>query len=113
MKSLLETFAAKGLTSQANFIGRQESAFWIRVRRNQLLAGWVCDLTDEDSQAYLKLLLDADFARVSTTASEGFLMLKIRNDLMGFGVFLPATELRDVCARFERQALVEHSQAFR
>lgn len=106
--SLLDTFGAKGLTSQVNFVNENEAAFWIRARRNQLLAKWACDLTDEDNQAYLKLLLDADFARVSTTASEGFLMLKIRNDLMGFGVFLSSAELKDVCARFERQALVEH-----
>ena len=81
---------------------------WIRARRNQLLAKWACDLTDEDNQNYLKLLLDADFARVSTTAAEGFLMLKIRNDLMGFGIFLSSAELRDVCSRFERQAMLEH-----
>jgi hypothetical protein len=44
---------------------------------------------------------------VDSKATEGFLMLKIRNDLMGFGIFLSPEELRDVCARFERQALLE------
>lgn len=106
--AILDTFHAKGLTSQAAYRSRDEAAFWIRARRNRLLAGWACDLTDEDSQNYLRLLLDADFARVSTSATEGFLMLKIRNDLMGFGIFLSSAELKDVCRRFEQQALLEH-----
>jgi len=105
--AILETFHAKGATSQAAYRSQDEAAFWIRARRNRLLAGWACDLTDEDSQNYLRLLLDADFARVSTSATEGFLMLKIRNDLMGFGIFLSPAELKDVCRRFEQQALLE------
>lgn len=106
--SILDTFAAKGTTSQANFVGAAERAFWVRARRNRLLADWACDLTDENNQAYLRLLLDADFAKVETRAEEGFLMLKIRNDLMGFGIFLSPDELKDVYRRFERQALLEH-----
>lgn len=107
---ILDTFHAKGLTSQIVYRNADEAAFWVRARRNRLLAGWVCDLTDEDSQNYLRLLLDADFARVSTSAIEGFLMLKIRNDLMGFGIFLSPAELREVCQRFEQQAWLERSQ---
>lgn len=105
--SLLNTFSAKGGSSQAGFVHGREAEFWMRARRNHLLADWACDLTDENNQAYLKLLLDADFAKVETRAAEGFLMLKIRNDLMGFGVFLSAEELQDVCHRFERQAWLE------
>lgn len=108
--AILETFHAKGLTSQASYRNRDEAAFWVRARRNRLLAAWVCDLTDEDSQNYLRLLLDADFARVSTSAEEGFLMQKIRNDLMGFGIVLSPAELKDVCQRFERQAWLEHQE---
>lgn len=105
--SILDTFTAKGTSSQANFVGKAEEAFWVRARRNRLLADWACDLTDENNQAYLKLLLDADFAKVETSAEEGFLMLKIRNDLMGFGVFLTPEDLKDVYRRFERQAWLE------
>lgn len=105
--SILDSFHAKGTSSEAVFVGDREAAFWVRARRNSLLADWACDLTDENNQAYLKLLLDADFARVESSAEEGFLMLKIRNDLMGFGVFLSAEELKDVCRRFERQAWLE------
>lgn len=108
--SILDTFAAKGTSSQANFIGKAEEAFWVRARRNHLLADWACDLTDENNQAYLRLLLDADFAKVETSAEEGFLMLKIRNDLMGFGVFLSSEDLKDVCTRFERQAWQERQR---
>lgn len=104
---ILDTFAAKASTSQAAFVGNAEETFWVRARRNHLLADWACDLTDENNQAYLRLLLDADFAKVETRAEEGFLMLKIRNDLMGFGVFLTADQMKDVCARFERQAWLE------
>lgn len=105
--SILETFHAKGLTSQAAHRHESEAAFWVRARRNRMLAEWVCDLTDEDKQNYLRLLLDADFAKVSTQATEGFLLLKIRNDLMGFGIFLPADEMKDVCERFHRQAWLD------
>ncbi len=105
--SIVDTFHAKGSTSQAAFVAGREASFWVRARRNKLLAEWACDLTDEDNQNYLKLLLDADFAKVESKATEGFLMLKIRNDLMGFGIFLSPGELSDVCARFERQALLE------
>jgi Domain of unknown function (DUF1476). len=108
--SVLDAFAAKGGTSQAGFIHEREAGFWIRARRNRLLADWACDLTDENNQAYLRLLLDADFAKVESKAAEGFLMLKIRNDLMGFGVFLSAEELRDVCRRFEQQAWLERQK---
>ncbi|MGE5517213.1 MAG: ATPase inhibitor subunit zeta [Bacteroidota bacterium] len=104
---ILDTFAAKASTSQAAFVGNAEETFWVRARRNHLLADWACDLTDENNQAYLRLLLDADFAKVETRAEEGFLMLKIRNDLMGFGVFLTADQMKDVCAWFERQAWLE------
>lgn len=108
--SILDSFTAKGTTSQAEFIGNAEAAFWVRARRNRLLADWTCDLTDENNQAYLRLLLDADFAKVESRAEEGFLMLKIRNDLMGFGVFLSAEALKDVCQRFERQAWLERQR---
>ncbi len=107
MSTFLETFAAKGSTSQAGYIHGTEEAFWIRARRNQLLAKWACDLTDEDSQTYLKVLLDADFARVESKAAEGFLLLKIRNDLMGFGIFLSPEQIREFNAAFEQQALLE------
>jgi hypothetical protein len=108
--SLLESFTAKGTSSQAAFVSSAEAHFWVRARRNHLLAEWACDLTGENNQAYLRLLLDADFAKVETTAEEGFLMLKIRNDLMGFGVFLSPEDLKDVCRRFERQAWLERQQ---
>ncbi len=107
MTTLLETFAAKAATSQTGYVHDSETVFWTRARRNRLLAQWACDLTDNDTQTYLRLLLDADFARVESKAAEGFLLLKIRNDLMGFGVFLTARQIREVCAEFEQQALLE------
>lgn len=98
----LGAFEAKGSVSQAAFVHDRESAFWLRARRNKLLADWACDLTDEDNQAYLKLLLDEDFAR---WGDDAFLMVKIRNDLAGFGVFLTQKQLADVCDGLERQVL--------
>lgn len=108
--SVLDAFSAKSGNSQAGFVHDSEAGFWIRARRNRLLADWTCDLTDEDNQAYLRLLLDADFAKVESKAVEGFLMLKIRNDLMGFGVFLSAQDIKDVCLRFEQQAWQERQK---
>lgn len=107
MSDLIHTVAAKGATSQMNFIAGQEAAFWVRARRNRLLADWFSDLTDENVQSYLKLLLDADFAKVESREAEQWILVKIRNDLMGFGVFLAMAEMRDQLHRFETQALLE------
>lgn len=111
MGDFVHTVDAKGVTSQFNFIAGQESAFWIRARRNHLLAQWFSDLTDESQQAYVQLLLDADFARVQTRESEAWILIKIRNDLMGFGVFLSLEQLREVAERCRLQAWQErHGQ---
>ena len=104
MKFIIEAFNAKNKLSQSGFVSQSEAAFWVRARRNKLLAQWTCDLTDEDNQTYLKLLLDADFAKVTTTEGENFLLLKIKNDLMGFGVFLSTEQLNQVFEHFELQA---------
>lgn len=101
--SFEDMMSGKGLVSQNRFIHEHEAQFWVRARRNRMLADWTCDLTDESNQAYLRLLLDEDFAR----RDEGILLLKIKNDLAGFGVFLSMAEIQDVCRRFEQQALIE------
>lgn len=111
MSDFIHTVDAKGMTSQMNFVANQEAGFWARARRNQMLARWFSDLTDENDQSYLKLLLDADFAKVETREAELWILVKIRNDLKGFGVFLPMAELRDVSLRFERQAWLERQEA--
>jgi hypothetical protein len=100
----LDAYGAKAGASQAAFVHEREAAFWLRARRNRLLADWACDLTDENNQAYLKLLLDEDFAR---WGDDAFLMVKIKNDLMGFGVFLTEAQLAQVCEEFERRVLTE------
>lgn len=111
MGDFVHTVDAKGVTSQFNFIAGQESAFWIRARRNHLLAQWFSDLTDESQQTYVQLLLDADFARVQTRESEAWILIKIRNDLMGFGVFLSLEQLREMAERCHQQAWRErHGQ---
>lgn len=107
MSDFIRTIDAKGATSQANFVNREEAMFWVRARRNRLLADWACDLTDENNQAYLRVLLDIDFAKVETSDAVAFLLVKIRNDLMGFGVFLPVGEIEEIYRRFERQARAE------
>lgn len=107
MTDYVRTVDAKGATSQANFVNRQEALFWVRARRNKLLADWACDLTDENNQAYLRVLLDVDFAKVGSDDAVAFLLVKIRNDLMGFGIFLPLAEIEDVHRRFETQARLE------
>lgn len=104
MADFIHTIDAKGATSQRDFVSQSEREFHVRARRNRLLADWTCDLTDEDNQAYLRLLLDVDFAKVESADAMEFLLVKILNDLMGFGVFLPMTALKDVYARFESQA---------
>lgn len=108
MTDYIRTVDAKGATAQANFVNRQEAEFWIRARRNKLLADWACDLTDENNQAYLRVLLDVEFAKAESTDAVSFLLVKIRNDLMGFGVFLPMAEIEDAYRRFETQARLEH-----
>lgn len=97
----LGAYAAKAGASQHSFIRQSEAPFWVRARRNKLLARWTCDLTDQDNQNYLRLLLDEDFAR---WGDDAFLLLKIRNDLMGFGVFLTAEQMEAVLEGLEREA---------
>ncbi|OAN46501.1 hypothetical protein A6A04_20625 [Paramagnetospirillum marisnigri] len=109
MSDLLHTVEAKGATSQMNFIAGQEAAFWVRARRNRLLADWFSDLTDENVQSYLRLLLDADFAKVESREAEQWILTKIRNDLMGFGIFLTPEQMRDQLRRCETQALLERA----
>ncbi|WP_142847872.1 ATPase inhibitor subunit zeta [Telmatospirillum sp. J64-1] len=111
MTDFIRTIDAKGSTSQAKFVNEREAEFWVRARRNRLLAEWACGLTDESSQNYLKVLLDIDFAKAGDHDREDFLLVKIRNDLMGFGVFLPLSEIRDMLERFEEQARREKSEA--
>lgn len=106
--SWLDAFQAKGGASQTAFVRGREAAFWVRARRNRLLAEWTCDLTDENNQAYFRLLLDEDFAR--RDSDDGLLLVKIRNDLAGFGVFLTDWQLREVRDAFERQAWAEREQ---
>lgn len=103
----LDAYGAKAGASQAAFVHGREAAFWLRARRNRLLADWTCDLTDENNQAYLRLLLDEDFAR---WGDDAFLMVKIKNDLMGFGVFLTDAQLAEVCQGLERQVLAESEE---
>lgn len=111
MSDYIRTVDAKGITSQYNFIANQEGAFWVRARRNRLLAQWFSDLTDEDVQSYLKLLLDADFAKVETREAERWILIKIRNDLMGFGIFLTLQQLEDVRHLYELQARLERAES--
>lgn len=107
MGDFVRTIDSKGVTSQFNFIAGQEAAFWVRARRNHLLAEWFSDLTDEDQQSYVRLLLDADFAKVETREAESWILTKIRNDLLGFGIRLGLDQLRDVAERFRLQAWQE------
>lgn len=107
MGDYVHTVDAKGLTSQFNFVAGQEAGFWIRARRNHLLAEWFSDLTDESQQTYVRLLLDADFAKVETREAENWILVKIRNDLMGFGIFLTLEQMRDQLDRCRLQAWQE------
>ena len=107
MGDFVHTVDAKGITSQFSFVAGQEEAFWLRARRNHLLAEWFSDLTDESQQTYVRLLLDADFARVETREAEKWILVKIRNDLMGFGIFLGMEQMREVADRCWKQAVLE------
>ena len=40
MGDFVHTVDAKGITSQFSFVAGQEEAFWLRARRNHLLADW-------------------------------------------------------------------------
>jgi hypothetical protein len=96
---------AKGAVSQAGFVSAQEAPFWRRARRNRRLAEWFSDLTDAHEQSYLRLLLDEDFARSETDAAERWILLKIKNDLMGYGVFLNDAEMAEVLSRLDARVL--------
>lgn len=107
MGDLVHALQSKGISSQLTFIAGQEAAFWVRARRNHLLAEWFSDLTDEHQQNYVRLLLDADFAKVETREAESWILTKIRNDLMGFGIFLTMEQMREVAERCRLRAWQE------
>lgn len=105
--SVLERMKDKGDALILAFVSDQERAFRRRAGRNRRLAEWACDLTGEDGQAYRRILLDAEFARNETAFAEWFVLEKIRNDLAGYGIKMPAGSLEDVARRLEADAAAE------
>jgi len=102
--SFLDAVRAKGLASEFAAVAADDRAFRIRAKRNRLMAEWVADLTDESDSSWFRLLLDIDFARQEGPEADRFLLLKIRNDLMGFGVFLSEAALAQSFAGFRETA---------
>lgn len=94
----VETVTAKGVVSQLNHVSKSEEDFWKRAARNKKLATWFSSLADSSEESYLKLLLDEDFAKVESHKAEEWILHKIKNDLMGYGIFLTEDQIKSLAA---------------
>lgn len=102
----LSTMGAKRATSEYQHVAAAEESFYIRARRNKLLAQWVCHTTNRsiDSAKYLIELIDAD---LDHGIDDNLMIQKITSDLKLFGVHYSNDEMRKLLSSFELQARLE------
>ena len=80
---------------EAKFAFDEENAFKIAARRNRLLGEWAAglmSLTEEETDAYKKSVVQADFEE----AGDEDVIRKLAGDLTGVGVEISDAEIRSV-----------------
>ena len=91
---------------EAKFAFDEENAFKIAARRNRLVGEWAAGLmglTDEETDAYKKAVVQADFEE----AGDDDVFRKIKADLEAKGQDVPDAELRSTMDRFLEDACRE------
>jgi hypothetical protein len=91
---------------EAKFVNDQDLAFRITARRNRLLGEWAAakmNLTSEESDAYAKAVVQADFEE----AGDEDVIRKIVGDLTSAGV---DTDEATVRSALEEQAVIARRQ---
>ncbi len=88
---------------EAKFAKDAEKEFRITARRNRLMGLWAAGhlgLTEEETEAYAKSVVQADFEE----KGDDDIVRKLMGDLLKGGVDLSEIELREALARADAEA---------
>ena len=88
---------------EAKFAFDEENAFKIAARRNRLVGEWAAGLmglTDEETDAYKKAVVQADFEE----AGDEDVIRKVMKDIAGAGSDLNHADIRAKLTEFEMEA---------
>lgn len=98
---------AKKSTNEFNYIAQQENEFYIRVRRNKLLANWAAHMLGLPSNhipQYINDIIDSDLSSNKTNSS---MIDKVISDLLKIGISFSCEEMQKLLVDFENQARLE------
>src|ERR1700741_4909846 len=90
----MTTFDDRERAFEAKFAMDQETLFKIIARRNRLFGQWAAErmgLTPEETEAYAKAVVQADFEE----AGDGDVIRKVLGDLTSAGVDIDESSVRD------------------
>ena len=95
---------------EAQFARDQEVQFRITARRNRLVGEWAAErmgLTPEETDAYAKAVVQADFEE----AGDEDVIRKLMGDLLKGGVETSDIEIREMLAKFTSEARAQIESA--
>jgi len=103
-------FKDRERAEEAKFALDEETAFKIAARRNRLLGEWaagIMKLTDEETDAYKKSVVQADFEE----AGDEDVIRKLLGDLTGAGIEISEADIRskldEMAVEAKRQLMSE------
>ena len=109
----MTSFKDRGRAFEAKFAQDEELAFRIMARRNRLVGEWAAQLmqlTREETEAYAKSIVQADFEE----AGDEDVVRKLLGDLVSAGVDMDERRVRaalgDMAAEARRQFMQQHQQ---
>lgn len=103
-------FNDQGRGEEMQFARSEEMAFRITARRNRLLGQWAADLmglTPEETDAYAKAVVQADFEE----AGDEDVVRKLSGDMTAAGVDIDDATVRGALARMAIEARRQLMQA--
>ena len=106
----MTTFQDRERAEEAKFAHDEEMQFRIQARRNRLIGQWAATrlgLTEAESEAYAKSVVQADFEE---TGDEDVIR-KLIGDLLKGGVETSDIEIREMLARFTSEARTQIESA--
>ncbi|MGB7372672.1 DUF1476 domain-containing protein [Pontixanthobacter sp.] len=96
-------FSDRQKGEEAKFAFDEENAFKIAARRNRLLGQWAAEkmnLTAEETDAYSKAVMQADFEE----AGDEDVIRKLHGDLIAAGIEIDETGVRAALAQYTIEA---------
>ncbi len=106
----MTTFEEREKGFEARFAHDAEKQFRVTARRNRLIGLWAAErlgLTEAESEAYAKSVVQADFEEVG----DEDVIRKLMGDLLKAGIDVSDIELRDMLARKTAEARAQIEQA--